>query len=100
MKRTLPFTIEKHPYASTTLHRSTVGWIKSWHFTLYIYDHKLGHPESLIESPSTSISSSGAFVVNLENLAMTQVPGWQPAAKHLQCQQSFLPYYKNLIDLT
>ena len=47
---------------------------------LYIYKHKLGHPESLTESPSTSISSSGASGVNLENLAMTQLPGWQPAA--------------------
>ena len=42
------------------------------YFTLYIYKHKLGHPESLTESPSTSISSSGAFGVNLENLAMTR----------------------------
>ena len=38
------------------------------YFTLYIYEHKLGLPDSLTDSPSTSISSSGASNVNLENL--------------------------------
>ena len=41
------------------------------YFTLYTYKHKLCHPESLTETPSTSISTSIASSVNLENLAMT-----------------------------
>ena len=42
----------------------------TFYFTIHIYKHILGLPESLTESPSTSISSSGASGVNPENLAM------------------------------
>ena len=73
---------------SNTLFATTVGSMKSWQYgkealttwyiTLPIYKHKLGHPESLKESPSTFFSSSGNSGVNLENLVMTQLPGWQP----------------------
>ena len=52
-----------------------------FNLTLHIYKQKLNHPESLTELPSTLMSSSGASFVNLENLAVTQLPGWQPAAK-------------------
>ena len=45
------------------------------YFTLHIYKHILALPESLTESPSTSLGASGV------NLAITLLPGWQPAAK-------------------
>ena len=46
------------------------------YFTFHIYKHILGLPESFTESLSTSISL-GASDVNLENLTMTQLSGWQ-----------------------
>ena len=51
------------------------------YFTLHIYKHIHGLPESFTESPSTYISSSGASGVNLENLAMFLLPDGQPAIK-------------------
>ena len=45
------------------------------YFTIHIYKQILSLPESLTESPSTSIYSSGASGVNFKNLAMTQLPG-------------------------
>ena len=80
------------PFLHYFLRNGTVGSMKSWqygkkalmtlYFTLQIYKHVLGLPESLTESPSTSISSSGASAgVNLEYLAKTQLPGWQSVAE-------------------
>ena len=66
------------------------------YFTLQIYNRKLGHPGSLTESPSTSISSSGAFGANLGNLAMTQLPGWQAAAKWSIFSNLFENPYKSM----
>ena len=51
------------------------------YFILHIYKHTIDLPESLTESPSTSNSFLTASGVNLKNFAMTQLPGWQPAAK-------------------
>ena len=67
------------------------------YFILHIYKHTLGNPESLTESPSTLIYSPGASGVNLDNLAMTQLRGWKPAAKSYKFTNVFesLQIYEN-----